>query len=198
MSRLMAIVAGGLVVIALFVSYARSRQSGLPVLAELPAFELIDSSEKKVSLADLQGHPWVADFIFTNCPGVCPMMAAQMQRLQSALERRQLDGVQLVSITVDPKNDTPEVLRAYAERYGAEPERWRFLTGERSALYDLIGNGFKLSVADREEDSDGQGLITHSDRFALIDASGRVRGYYPGTEREGVDRLLADLEKLAR
>ena len=106
--------------------------------------------------------------------------------------------VRLVSFRVDPHNDTPEALQAYAGRYGADPQRWTFLTGERDRLYELIGKGFMLAVVEREPDGadDSQELITHSDRFVLIDREHRIRGYYHGTERESVDQLLRDLEQL--
>jgi protein SCO1/2 len=103
-----------------------------------------------------------------------------------------------VSITVDPANDTPEALRAYAERFGAENGRWLFVTGERTALHSLIGEGFHLAVAERaeSENTDGEGLITHSDRFVLVDRDLQIRGYYHGTEQESVQQLLRDIEAL--
>jgi protein SCO1/2 len=123
-----------------------------------------------------------------------------MAEVQNELGERGV-GARLVSITVDPARDSAEALRAYAERYGADPDVWWFLTGERDALYELIGKGFLLSVAERSpEDAptgDGHDLITHSDRFVLVDREGRIRGYYHGTERESVDALIDDLETLA-
>jgi len=90
------------------------------------------------------------------------------------------------------------VLEDYAGRFGADPKRWLFLTGESNVLHSLIKNGFKLAVAERspDENTDGGGLITHSDRFVLIDADGHLRGYYHGTDPGDVDRLLADIETL--
>jgi protein SCO1/2 len=171
---------------------------GLPDLGEVPAFALTDSRAEQVSSSTLRGAPWVADFIFTSCPGTCPIMSAQMARLQRTLAQRGITGVRSVSFSVDPKNDSPEVLREYAARFAADPQRWLFLTGERESLYALIKDGFKLAVAERspEENTDGEGVITHSDRFVLVDAAGRVRGYYHGTDPEDVDRLLADIETL--
>ncbi len=167
----------------------------LPVIAEVPPFELIDSSGRQVRRSDFDGDLWVADFIFTSCAGVCPILSSRMAGVQRRLEEAGLD-VRLVSISVDPARDTPPALAAYAERYGADPERWTFLTGERDALYELIGKGFLLSVSERspEEAGDSGELITHSDRFVLVDRQGRIRGYYHGLEEDDVDRLLADLE----
>lgn len=171
---------------------------GLPVLGEVPEFTLRSSSHAEVDAASLRGAPWVADFIFTSCPGTCPTMSAQMARLQRGLEERGLADVRSVSISVDPATDSPEVLHEYAKRFGADAERWLFLTGERSELHSLIKNGFKLAVAERspEENTDGEGLITHSDRFVLVDGTGNLRGYYHGTDPADVDRLLVDIETL--
>ena len=123
-----------------------------------------------------------------------------MAKLQHTLAREGTGTVRLVSFSVDPANDTPEALRAYAERFGAEPGRWLFVTGERAALYALIGQGFHLAVAERapNENTDGEGLITHSDRFVLIDRNLQIRGYYHGTDAESVQKLLQDLKELGK
>jgi len=172
----------------------------LPVLGQVPAFSLIDSSGQPLSQAQLAGGVWIADFIFTHCPGVCPVLSAQMSKLQHVLPPQGPDAVRLVSFSVDPANDTPEVLRAYAERFAAEQGRWLFVTGQRDALYTLIGEGFHLAVADRPkgENTGGEGLITHSDRFVLIDRNLQIRGYYHGTEPESVQKLLQDVAALGK
>lgn len=200
MSRLMAVVAGSLVLLAVAVAVMRRTHVGppeLPVLGEVPEFHLIESNGAPFSQADVAGRPWVADFIFTQCPGICPRMSSEMQRLQEAWKARDSGPVTLVSFSVDPKNDTPDVLRAYAQRYSAGPQ-WRFVTGERAALYQLVFDGFKLPMAERSqaEAADGEGLITHSDRFVLVDQKLRIRGYYQGTDRASVDQLLNDLVAL--
>lgn len=172
----------------------------LPVISTLPDFALISSLERPVTRADLAGQVWVADFIFTSCAGVCPILSARMAEIQRELAERQLDA-RLVSFSVDPARDTPAVLREYAARWGADPDVWWFVTGERDALYELIGRGFLLSVAERdpgEPAADGHDLITHSDRLVLVDRKGRIRAYYHGTDRDSVPALLADLERLAR
>jgi len=170
-----------------------------PVMGTVPDFELIDSTGSEVTRADFDGRVWVADFIFTHCAGVCPILSAQMADIQKSLAERQLD-VRLVSVSVDPARDTPEVLAEYADRFGADSARWTFLTGERDALYDLIGKGFLLSVSERsaEEAGGSDDLITHSDRFVLVDGDANIRGYYHGTDRGDVDRLIQDLEKIVR
>lgn len=198
------IVFGALLIGAATWSIVRHRlvrpDAELPLLGQVPAFSLVDSNGKPLSQAQLAGQVWVADFIFTHCPGVCPVLSAQMAKLQRALAGPGADPVRLVSFSVDPANDTPEVLRAYGERFGAQPGRWLFVTGQREALYTLIGQGFHLAVAERppSENSDGEGLITHSDRFVLVDRNLQIRGYYHGTDPESVQKLLQDIDALGK
>lgn len=175
------------------------RAPELPVLATVPPFSLVSSEGSPVSDADLRGTVWIADFIFTQCPGVCPILSDRMAKLQHALRADGHSGVRLVSFTVDPANDTPEVLRAYAQRFHAEPPAWIFVTGQRRALFALIHDGFKLAMAERSPDEadDGQGLVTHSDRFALVDRQLRIRGYYRPTEAESFTQLVRDAAGLA-
>lgn len=163
----------------------------LPVYGAVPDFRLTDSDGREASRAELDGHFWIADFIFTRCSGTCVTMSTQMESLQRATAGT--PDVRLVSFTVDPEHDTPEVLKEYAQHYHANPARWRFLTGPREALYTLAQEGFKLSAT-----VDGKGLITHSDRLALVDAQGRIRGTYHGVDEEDGRKLLQDLERLYR
>src|SRR5215475_6904615 len=179
--------------LCLCVSVVNSACKGQPELTRfypLPEFSLTDQADKTVTLADLKGKVWVADFIFTNCGGTCPMMTDKMRRLQQALP----EGIRMVSITVDPARDTPKALAAYAAEHGASRERWLFLTGDKQALYDLCIKGFKLPLLDDE----GTPLepITHSTRFVLVDKTGQIRGYYSGTEEEDLKRLAADAKGL--
>ena len=197
------IVGGGLLISAATWSvfrYGVERSPGLPLLGQVPAFSLVGSDGQPLSQAQLAGKVWVADFIFTRCPGLCPMLSAQMARVQDALGRDHTSGVQLVSFSVDPANDTPAALRSYAQRFRADKDRWLFVTGDRDALYALIGQGFHLAVADRPENqnADGEGLITHSDRFVLIDRDLHIRGYYHGTDADSVQQLLDDIKSLDR
>ena len=170
----------------------------LPVLGQLPEFSLVERGGEKIELADLRGKVWVANFVFTNCTGPCPLLSAQMQSLQGPTVG--LPNVRLVSISVDPDRDTPEALSAYADRFGADPDRWMFLTGHRHAVYGLIREGFKLGVqaagGEHREHSEA-GQILHSLRFALVDTRGRLRRYYDGTDPQLGDRLLPDVKRLA-
>ncbi len=167
----------------------------LPVLGAVPPFTLVERSGRAVSASDLSGHVWVADFVFTRCPDFCPALTARMAGLQKALGPA-ADPVRLVSFSVDPLHDTPEVLEDYARRAGAR-EGWLFVTGPREALAALLRDGFKVAWAD---DGPPASPITHSDRFVLVDRALRIRGYYHGTEPGDVARLARDalaLEKSA-
>ena len=170
----------------------------LPVLGTVPEFSLLASTGRPLSRHDLAGSVWIADFIFTRCGSICPILTAQMAKIQAALARAGDTSIRLVSFSVDPTYDTPEVLQEYATRFHADPNRWTFVTGQRNTLYSLIGAGFHLAVADRPEgkDTDGGGLITHGDSFVLVDAKLNIRGYYHGTDAESVRQLLSDLGKL--
>jgi protein SCO1/2 len=183
---------------ALFRHSAAPSGEELPVLGRVPDFSLLASTGQPLSRRDLAGSVWIADFIFTRCGSICPMLTAQMAKIQTALTRAGDTSIRLVSFSVDPTYDTPEVLREYAMRFHADPNRWTFLTGRRSALYSLIGAGFHLAVADRHEggDTDAGGLITHGDSFVLVDGNFNIRGYYHGTDAESVQQLLNDLGKL--
>ncbi len=112
----------------------------------VPDFSLIERSERRVTRASLAKLVWVTNFFYTNCPDVCPLQSARMARLQRDFADQR--DVRLVSISVDPKHDTPEILRGYAQRFGADPERWLFLTGDKTAIHRLAQDGFHLSVGD--------------------------------------------------
>ncbi len=122
---------------------------GLKVFGTVPDFSLIQRDGRQVTLADLRGKVWITNFIYTHCTDTCPLQSAQMARLQEELKTE--PDFRLVSITVDPEQDTPETLSEYATRFGANRERWLFLTGNKRAVYTLAVEGFRLSVADPEE-----------------------------------------------
>ena len=158
----------------------------------VPHFQLVNQEGQPFDSAQLAGKIWIADFIYTTCPGPCPMISMRMSELQKPLEKT---DVHLVSFSVDPEKDTPEVLRGYAEKLRAEPKRWDFLTGAKSAIYDLSHKGFRLAVSDG---SDEAGIPVHSTRLVLVDRHGEIRGYYEATETDAVTKLLADTSHLLR
>ena len=171
------------------------RPDPLPVYGKLPAFSLANRDGRTIRLEDLAGAPWVADFIFTRCPASCPMMSARMARLERDLPR-DVD-VLLVSISVDPAYDTPEVLERYAKSFQA-PERWLFLTGEREDVRRLSIEGFKLGLdMDPPPGMAGPEPILHSTRFVLVDGEGQIRGYYEAFDEASTEKLRSDLLRLS-
>jgi cytochrome oxidase Cu insertion factor (SCO1/SenC/PrrC family) len=195
---------------------------GLQVFRTLPDFSLTERSGRRITLADLRGKVWIANFIYTHCTDTCPLQSARMARLQDRFGSEK--DLRLVSITVDPARDTPTVLANYAARFGADPDRWLFLTGEKRAIYALAQQGFYLSVEEPEQSARpvgpqsqpmGRGpsgplssLFTaipayahsdflappflHSSRFVLVDRQTRIRGYYRSDEEDSLRRLRRD------
>lgn len=157
----------------------------------LPEFALTDETEQSVTRQALSGQVWIADFIFTRCAGQCPMMSSQMAKLQERFH--DVSDLRLVSFTVDPAHDTPEVLAAYARHYGAVSPRWRFLTGDRETLWALARDGFKLGV---NEDGTAEEPITHSVRLVLVDRTGHIRGYYDATDAQALERLFHEAHRV--
>ena len=184
-------------VFSLFSNPSQSAPPGrLPILGEVPAFSLIERTQQPFDHTDLTGSVWVANFIFTHCPGRCPLLSQRMARLQTTLRPK---PVRFLSFSVDPERDTPEVLQVYARRYRADDQRWLFLTGDRTAMYTLIREGFRLGVealAPNDPRLTTHEPIVHSNRFVLIDPQRRIRGYYRGDDTESVAQLLQDIETL--
>ena len=165
-----------------------------PVLGHVPEFALTNRDGRAVSRADLDGQPWIADFIFTRCPASCPMMSARMARLNRDLPSDL--AVRLVSISVDPDHDTPEVLQRYAQSFQAT-DRWLFLTGTREDVRRLCVEGFKLGLDMAPAPGSGPEPILHSTRFVLVDGKGDIRGYYEAFDEDSTAKLERDLEALA-
>ena len=167
----------------------------LPVLVTLPPFALTDQTGERFDSDRLTGKIWIGNFIFTRCRATCPVQTANLVTLQKRLEKMPGGAdVELVSITVDPVYDTPEVLAAYVEQKDADTGPWHFLTGSREEIWELCKTGFKLAVSDAPPDANT--LILHSDRFILIDRRGRVRGFFEGTTEEGVTAVHKGVEQL--
>jgi protein SCO1 len=174
------------------IEVAALRQRAVSSYGTVPAFQLVNQNGQPFGSAQLAGKIWIADFIYTTCPGPCPMISSRMSELQKPLEK---SDVRLVSFSVDPEKDTPQVLRGYAEKLQADPARWDFLTGPKSAIYKLSHDGFKLAVSDG---SDERGIPVHSTRMVLVDRHGQIRGYYDASEADAVTKLLADTNHLLR
>jgi len=172
---------------------ASAALSEIPVLKQLPEFEFADQDGQAFGSEQLAGGLWIANFIFTSCPTVCPAFTAQMKSLQGRLPQ----GAQrphLVSFSVDPETDTSPVLKEYAEKYGADSPGWSFLTGPIESIRAMVVDGFQTSI---EPDPSRAGNILHGSHFVLVDEKLRVRGYYGAQDAEAHDRLLQDLKRVS-
>jgi protein SCO1/2 len=163
-------------------------QRELPIYSSIPEFELTTQTGERFRSGSLKGNVWVADFFFTTCTGPCPRMSSRMRQVQKTFPGR--DDFKLVSMTVDPKRDTPAALADYARKFSAEPGRWFFLTGEMEQLHNLSRNVFLLG--------DVTGDLEHSTRFVLVDRESRIRGYYHSSDSESIQQLIGDISVLLK
>ena len=169
---------------------AAQRQSAarqkLPILGQVADFAMTNQNSQAVTLANLRGHIWIADIIFTVCPGPCRTMTREMKDLQDALPDRA--EPKLISLTTFPDMDTPPVLKAYGEKFGADFNRWSFLTGSKRQIFELANNSLKLAAQDKppQERESANDLFIHSTYLVLVDKQARLRAVYQ-TVGEGVD-----------
>jgi len=175
---------GLILILGAVISRRHAAAIALPVLGVVQDFALTNQLGQPVTLADLQGKVWLADIIFTRCPGPCPRMTRQMAEIQRSLAGKA--PVRLVSLTTDPGYDSPVVLSNYARRFDADPQRWQFLTGTKTAIAGLAIDSLKLtalekSAADRTSEED---LFIHSTIFVLVDKQGRLRGIFETSDAD--------------
>jgi protein SCO1/2 len=168
--------------------------SPLPVLGRVADFALVDQSSTPVSRTQLAGAAWVANFVFTRCPTTCPRLSDRMRAIQ-ALAKQHAESLRLVTFTVDPEHDQPDVLRPYAEAYGADPASWKFLTGSQSSIEEIV-RSFAVALSGKADPAKPDLGIMHSGHLVLVDRVGRIRGYYPSSEDGVEDRILADLKRI--
>ena len=176
----------GLAACLLLLLAACAPVKSLPTLGQVPQFQLSLQTGQPFDSHTLDGHIFVANFIYTTCNGPCPMMSHQMHGIQNATANS--PEVKLVSFTVDPEHDTPPVLAKYAATFKADPARWYFLTGEMARLNDLGLHAFMLNTVD--------GSLDHSTRFVLVDANRRIRGTYLSSDDDFPKKLLRDIRQL--
>jgi protein SCO1 len=183
----------GMVSVVAVQLWSRDRQAqadeqsvGEPIVA--PDFALTDQLGRRVSNQDLRGHAWIADFIFTECESACPAMSHNLALLQARIPT----DVKFVSFSVDPEHDTPPVLLTYAQQYGADNDRWRFLTGPKDTVMDAV-HGMKVSIVPATQSSQ----IEHDIHFLLMDSSGRLHGVYDSRIQGELDKLVADSTALS-
>lgn len=169
---------------------------GLKAFGAVPDFTLTEKDGREVALSDLKGKIWIVNFIYTNCPDTCPIQSAQMRQIQEDFKFEK--DLRLVSITVDPTRDTPEVLSKYAKRFSADPARWFFLTGKKETIHKFAQEGFHLGAVElpHEKRPESGATHTHSPRFVLVDRSAQIRGYYVSTDADAMTRLRRDLKVL--
>lgn len=170
------------------------RQPELEVYGTMPGFELRDQTGAVVTEDALRGHVVIASFIFTRCPTVCPLLTMKMRRVQDRTEDAR--DLKLLSFSVDPTHDTPEVLAAYAAGHGADPARWRFLTGDAEAIRRIATDGLMLAMDVRGQLPNGAPDVVHAEHFVLLDTELRIRGYYDTSDARRIERMLRDARRL--
>ena len=183
------------------VSNHKNPDTGLMVVGPVPKFQLTDQNNKTISNKDYDGKVYVVEFFFSTCPSICPIMNKNMVDIQNKFFGNPNFGI--VSISIDPERDTPQVLKAHAKMLGAKSTNWHFLTGDKKYIYDIANKGFNLYAG---ENSKANGGFEHSGLFALIDKKGNIRCrkdnfgnptlYYDGLEKKGIKTITADIKKL--
>ena len=180
---------------------AKFQKSDLVEIGPVPAFKLTNQDNKTISDKDYLGKVYVVEFFFSTCPTICPKMNESM--LQSQNEFYGNPNFGIVSITIDPSNDTPQVLKEHAKLLGVKHYNWHFLTGDKAYIYNLANKGFNLYAGENNKVAGG---FEHSGLFALIDKDGKIRCrkdaqgnpilYYDGLEASGVEAIKEDIKKL--
>ena len=177
------------------------KESNLVKIGQAPAFSLTDQNNEKISNETYKGKVYVLEFFFSTCPTICPKMNANLREVQQQF--RGLKDFGVASITINPENDTPEVLKKHAEDLDMVAENWHFLTGDKEYIYKIANKGFNIYAA---ENSKVNGGFEHSGLFALIDKEGNIRCrkdnfgnpilYYDGLEKEGISAIIEDIKLL--
>lgn len=197
MKRIVLVAAALVIVVSTAAIAMLRRKVELPRYGQVPGFTLSDGAGQPFGTQQLDGHVWVADFIFTTCPEICPRMTEEMSRLQTWLINRGLDGgVRLLSVSVDPDRDTPEKLRAYAHQFHARPDTWTFVTGPQQVIEDAVVRGFKVAVSREKDDSQDGFAIVHGTKFVLVDGKRQIRGYYDANDAASMAKLREDAQAL--
>jgi len=197
-----ALVLAGVLILAVVVMRGLGglQQTPLPVIGLVPPFELVDQSGETFASDRLDGHVWVASFVYTTCPGPCPRVVRHLGNIE-----RETGGdprIRIVTFSVDPEADTPEVLAAYARTHSINAARWKLLTGPAEQVFDVVRKGFFLAVERAEgvsaEVLEREGPVIHSTKLVIVDGAKRIRGYYDAEDREARERLMSDMRGLLR
>jgi len=187
----------GIVMLTAIRPFLRRIPEPPPVLFQLQEYSLVGMDGKPYGSAELRGQVYVANFFSTNCRSICPAIMKGMARLQDGFAQRKIQGVRLVSISVDPEHDTPEVLTEYAKGMGVDPLRWTLLTGDPAAVRRLVVDGFKTPVVAPPPGGPGPIDIAHTGKLVLVDGLGRIRGYY-GSDDMGLDEVYNRAQHVLR
>ncbi len=169
----------------------------LPELGDIGQFELTSHAGAKATRQSFEGKVWVANFFFTRCPVVCPRLMRQARQVQARGKERGL-VFQLVSFSVDPDNDTPEELTAYAKKQALDLTNWSLLTGDFEVVKRTSVEGFKLALEGSADASADHFGILHGSHLVLVDTRGKIRGFYRSEEERSMDQLLTDIGRLSR
>jgi protein SCO1/2 len=192
-----------IVVCALFWCACVTKEKPLPIFGErelvgadtvyhtIAHFQFVDQDSATITNAIFQDKIYVADFFFTSCRTICPIMKTQMVRVYEAT--KEMPDVLLISHTIDPEYDTVALLHDFAERLGVESKRWHFVTGAKDSIYKIAQTSYFATAMEDKSEPDG---FIHSGAFLLIDKKGRIRGKYDGTKEEDVNRLIIEIKKL--
>ncbi len=166
----------------------QTQSESLPRLGQVPAFSLTNQEGAVFGSDQLKGRAYVAAFMFTRCPSICPRLTAAMKRVD-ALMQKENKTLSLISISVDPEYDTPKQLSEYAKKHGADPSRWNFLTGDFKTIARTAEQGFKVALAGKIDQNQPHLGITHASHLILVDGGGEIRGYFR-TSDEDVDKQI--------
>ncbi|MGB5702909.1 MAG: SCO family protein [Polyangiales bacterium] len=179
---------------ALALGCTKKSAKDVPVLGQLPEFSLVDQNEQAFTRDTMEGELWVSAFVFTHCKSTCPRLTAHMKGLQTRVS--DVSSANFVSVSVDPRNDTPEVIKAYMTKNELDERNWRFVTGDEEAIRHVVVEGFKVPIGDEDSRAAGSDEIMHSNSFVLVDEKAQVRGYYRANN-DGIGDLERDLRALA-
>ena len=194
-----------LVAVVSILESCKTKELPLPIFGErkvvngdtlfhrIAPFAFVDQDSAVVTNDTFRGKVYVADFFFTSCRTICPIMKTQMLRVYEAT--RDMPDVQIISHTIDPEYDTVALLRDFSKRLGVESGRWHFVTGVKDSIYKIAQTSYFATALEDKTEPDG---FIHSGAFLLIDRQGRIRGKYDGTKEEEVNRLIVDIKKLRR
>jgi protein SCO1/2 len=195
----------GLAAILVCLGSCKTKEPSLPILGSrvvngadtiyhtIAPFSFVDQDSTLVTNATFGGKIYVADFFFTTCRTICPIMKTQMLRVYEAT--KDMPDVMIVSHTIDPEYDTIALLRSFAKRLGVESSRWHFVTGVKDSIYKIAQTSYFATALEDKTEPDG---FIHSGAFILIDRKGRIRGTYDGTKTDAVDKLIDDIARLRK